>query len=314
MGWVVMVETCYKKGPVFSTPTGGAASMDEATLDRLEYVALAHRRLAWKDLLGQAEGPASAPTCYTLLWRLRLDDIPPDSLRSLESTAQLQRRAYRHLRTRFAPAWQKPLPHANTEEVHPLQEMVGGGFLPQTPRPRIEEIKATQDLIALDLRRLSEPVPDGHVAALQRLLTIWSLTKSDLGYRQGMHEIAFFLWSIRERESQPHRVEPPKETNTDWVDFHTLLDPSEVEADTYFLFSSIMQRLASQFFVERAGSPTLIKAILYRVDRILGCHLFDLQLEWSPILLYVGKAHLAAAGIVLFIFMRWAQYTNPVFR
>jgi len=164
------------------------------------------------------------------------------------------------------------------------------------------DLQATQELIALDLKRLSELPSDTDMSALQRILTIWSLTQSDRGYRQGMHEVAWFLWSIRVRESLVKQMEPLNDT----VNINELLAPEEVEADTFFLFSGIMQRLASQYFIERAGSPTLIKAILYRVDRILGCHLFELQLEWPPILLYVFLSDLAVVGIVSCIFTRCA--------
>ena len=172
----------------------------------------------------------------------------------------------------------------------------------------MDNIKATQELIALDLKPLSELPSDAGVASLQRILTIWSLTQSDYDYRQGMHEVASFLWTLRARESLPTPVDPQKET----LDIHSLLAPEEVEADTFFLFSGIMQRLASQYFIERAGSPSLIKAILYRVDRILESHLFGLELEWSPILLYAFMADLAVVGIVSCISTRYVRSTYSV--
>lgn len=159
-------------------------------------------------------------------------------------------------------------------------------------------MQATQELIALDLQRLAEPLPDEDLTALQRILTVWSLTHSDLGYRQGMHEVASFLWSLRKRESLPIRQASREEEAPGCLNIYEALSPEEVEPDTFFLFSSLMQRLTSHYFIDRAGSPALIKAILYRVDRMLGCHLFELQLEWPPILLCVILSHLAAAGIV----------------
>lgn len=126
---MVEMEVGPKLRPI-STPalTVGHLSMEAAYLNQLEYVLSTHERSSWKERLAQQEGSAHQNTFYTLLWRLRLDDVQSDALQTWPSTALLQRRAYRHLRNKFASERQPPLAPTDDTDMHPLQEMVGGSI------------------------------------------------------------------------------------------------------------------------------------------------------------------------------------------
>lgn len=149
--------------------------------------------------------------------------------------------------------------------------------------------------------------------SLSRILTVWSYANTDIGYRQGMHEIVSRLWSIRSRESLPCTTSVLRAHVLDAAALHTLLDAEAVEADTFFLFSHLMQRIAPYYLTERSNSPALIKAVLHRVDPLLGQHLASLQLDWPPILLYVSiSAHQTDVGIDCYLCMRYDfRPTNP---
>lgn len=157
------------------------------------------------------------------------------------------------------------------------------------------------DQIELDVQRLDETAEPVRRALVQ-LLYVWSCVNADIGYRQGMHEIAAFLWQVRTADGQEvhqaleagdsypptlsrERVRAgfPEVLLFDGV--VRLFDASEVEADTFYLTSSILHRLEPYFSAGRSASPAMLKAILHRVDPVLAQHLAAEQLDWQPILM-----------------------------
>lgn len=166
-----------------------------------------------------------------------------------------------------------------------------------------EQYVALQNMeqIELDVQRLEDDEEPARPALVQ-LLYIWSCVNPDLGYRQGMHEIASFVWQIRQQDGQEALralavagTYPPKEEES-WLrqrfpqtlsneSLALLFAEDDIEADTFYLTSSILHRLRPYFSAERSGSPALLKAILHRVDPQLAQHLLALQMEWQPILM-----------------------------
>ncbi|WFC94632.1 hypothetical protein MBRA1_001265 [Malassezia brasiliensis] len=157
------------------------------------------------------------------------------------------------------------------------------------------------DQIELDVQRLDE-TDEPVRRALVQLLYVWSCVNADIGYRQGMHEIAAFLWQVRTTDG--HEVHQALEAGDTYppalsrervragfpevllFDGVTrLFDVSEVEADTFYLTSSILYRLQPYFTAGRSASPAMLKAILHRVDPVMAQHFAAEQLDWQPILM-----------------------------
>lgn len=233
-------------------------------------VPLEQERAQWtKDLYPEHE--KDPHMFYSIVWRIQLGELRAGETDTWSTASLLQRRAYRHLCTKYAKAWDEVCRLGDRNDAHPLQEV--GKTLWQK-RKDMDDLHA---LIDLDIQRLGVPLSEEDQQCLTRILRVWSFTHVGLGYFQGMHELAALLWRIRASESVP----APENSV-----LHVLLSPGDVEPDTYFLFSALVQRLAPLYDrTQKAGSPTLIKAILHRVDPPLYGHLQSLQLEWTPILL-----------------------------
>mgnify|MGYP002758652683 CR=1 FL=1 len=73
--------------------------------------------------------------------------------------------------------------------------------LTQTLWQRRDEAQELAQLMELDMSRLDPPREAEAHAALTRILTVWAYAHADLGYHQGMHEVAARLWDVRTRES-----------------------------------------------------------------------------------------------------------------
>lgn len=215
---------------------------------------------------------------YSVVWRVFLGDLSADSPSTWASTALVRRRAYRHLCTKYERAWDDAVHCSMPDDAHPLQEV--GKSLWQ----RRNELKDLHSLVNLDIDRLSEPLEQSEQRCLARILHVWAYTHPDPGYRQGMHEIAARLWKVRAMDaSVVHNI---SKSSQKLSLLRVVLTTQDTEADTYFLFSALIQRLLPLYVsTDRAGSPALIKAILHRADPSLGAHLQSLQLEWTPIIL-----------------------------
>lgn len=210
-----------------------------------------------------------------------------------------QRCAYRHLCARAQTQLDTPPAAAH---VDPLQsEAKVGELLTQSAWQKQTLAQQTKEQIELDVQRLEYGDAAMH-ASLVQLLFVWSYIHSDLGYRQGMHEVVAFLWHVRQCDAyewkqaavragaaQPHDSYRRRVTELTQhlahEDLACLFSQHEIEADTFFLASNVLHRLLPYFSGERSGSPALLKAILYRVDPQLACHLLTLRLDWQPVLL-----------------------------
>mgnify|MGYP002743791067 CR=1 FL=1 len=236
----------------------------------MKRVPLEQERVQWTKYL-YPEHANKPHMFYSIVWRIHLGELRAGETDTWSTTTLLQRRAYHHLCTKYAKAWDEVCRLGDHNDVHPLQDV--GKTLWQK-RTDMEDLRA---LIDLDVQRLGVPLNEEDQQCLARILRVWSFTHVNLGYFQGMHELGALLWRIRDSES----ASVPENSV-----LRVLLSPSDVEPDTYFLFSALIQRLTPLYDrTQRAGSPTLIKAILHRVDPPLYGHLQSLQLEWAPILL-----------------------------
>ncbi|WFD43413.1 hypothetical protein MPSI1_002074 [Malassezia psittaci] len=227
---------------------------------------------------------------YSMVWRVYLQDWPIDHPKVWISLAETQRRAYQHLCKRIHGDMKSP-PSESMED--PLQSDSSSAWT------RYREKMRMQDQIQLDVDRLVD-LNETDREALKRLLFVWSCINMETGYRQGMHEIARFLWVLRKsdnlatstNEQHPHEIDSQDlEKDTLFMqsfsrdEIRQLLSTEEVEADTFYLASSLFQRLAPFYTATRATSPALLRAILHRVDCKFSQHLLDLQIDWQPILL-----------------------------
>ena len=236
----------------------------------MQRVPLEKERAAWTKYL-YPDHTHDLSMFYSVVWRIHLGELRVGESDAWSTTTLLQRRAYRHLCTKYTKAWDEIRRFGDQNDIHPLQDTSKTLWEKHTS---MEELHAVIDL---DIQRLSVTLTKEDQQCVARILRVWSFTHVHLGYFQGMHELAALLWRIRASESVPVPMDSV---------LHVLLSPGDIEPDTYFLFSALIQRLAPMYdHTQRAGSPTLIKAILHRVDPSLNSHLQSLQLEWTPILL-----------------------------
>ena len=236
----------------------------------MQRVPLEKERAAWTKYL-YPDHTHDLSMFYSVVWRIHLGELRVGESDAWSTTTLLQRRAYRHLCTKYTKAWDEIRRFGDQNDIHPLQDTSKTLWEKHTG---MEELHAVIDL---DIQRLSVTLTKEDQQCVARILRVWSFTHVHIGYFQGMHELAALLWRIRASESVPVPMDSV---------LHVLLSPGGVEPDTYFLFSALIQRLAPMYdHTQRAGSPTLIKAILHRVDPSLNSHLQSLQLEWTPILL-----------------------------
>lgn len=241
--------------------------------------------------MAQGADAAPTPAFCSLRWRVYWGDLPSHTPSTWSAQAAAQRRAYRHLCATFRKRLEAPVPN---EPLDPLQSGAKNLWQEQ------HAARQNQEQIELDVQRLE--MDDAPRRALAQLLYVWACVHADLGYRQGMHELAAFLWKVRaddaqraQRDARSAGTYPPAvaearagnqlPTSLSQDDVQLLLAPDEVEADTFFLVSSLLHRLRPYFGAERTGTPALLKALLHRVDPALAQHLATLQLDWQPILL-----------------------------
>ena len=151
-----------------------------------------------------------------------------------------------------------------------------------------------RDTIALDLERLhpgDEFYSSGDVqAALLDVLTVWSLEKPSIGYRQGMHELAALIFSQRAADAAGlghpwgSADAPPADPV---VDGAPELSAAYVEHDAYAMFAALMGptradrpsaadettpvRMAAYFEdPPKRGAVSEVQAACDRVFRTLG--------------------------------------------
>lgn len=117
---------------------------------------------------------------------------------------------------------------------------------------RAHDPAATRAQIDMDLARLHVQVDAAACAAVRRILLVWARV-SALGYQQGMHELAAMAWRV-----------------------------CADEADAFALFSALMRRMADWF---GAAAPSLLRALVHRVDPALAAHLAAERMEWPPLVL-----------------------------
>lgn len=110
---------------------------------------------------------------------------------------------------------------------------------------------------------------------MAQVLYVWACLH-ELGYRQGMHELAAWLWDVRATDAARGTADTPG--------LALLLRADAVEADTFFLVSSVLGPLQPFFRGDRLGTPAFLKALLHRVDAPLARHLASLPVEWAPVL------------------------------
>ncbi|PWN29143.1 RabGAP/TBC [Jaminaea rosea] len=124
---------------------------------------------------------------------------------------------------------------------------------------------AALDQILLDLSRLQPDNPaDVDEVALARILFVWAMEHQEGGgYRQGMHEISYALYVVRQRDSGP------------------LQDAQHVEDDAYSLFSHLMEHVAPLFYspTSMAQQTEAVRSSLLRVDPALYAHLKAIEVE-----------------------------------
>lgn len=86
-------------------------------------------------------------------------------------------------------------------------------------------------------------------AIILRVLLVWSLEHSEVGYKQGMSELLAVILALLENE----KVERPREDGDVLSD---LLDANEIEADAYNLLSVVMVRMRQLYQPNRDSSQS----------------------------------------------------------
>lgn len=118
--------------------------------------------------------------------------------------------------------------------------------------------------------------------SLSHLLFVWARRNEDVGYRQGMHELAATLYLVRSNDALPCR-KPANEDRLDADVAGTLLDRFYIEHDTYILFDKLM--IHARAFYEWKGRPPIldrceqVAAQLRLCDPTLYQHLQALQIQ-----------------------------------
>lgn len=102
------------------------------------------------------------------------------------------------------------------------------------------------------------------------ILFVWCKMHSDIGYRQGMHEIlAPLLWVVERDAVDTAGVE---HRGVDHI-LTDILDSRYIEHDTFTLFSLIMQTAKSFYAPAESGSTTKDTPMLDRCSRIFERYL-----------------------------------------
>lgn len=95
--------------------------MDDAALACARYVSIARhsRSETWARTLGN-EATSPHALC-ALVWRARLGDLPLDNVGTWSAAIKMQRRAYRHLRTKCMKKLHETMKASVPDDEHPLQ-------------------------------------------------------------------------------------------------------------------------------------------------------------------------------------------------
>lgn len=130
------------------------------------------------------------------------------------------------------------------------------------------------------------------VAQLSSILFVWSLSKEniDIGYRQGMHEVAGVCWLIV-REDAEEGMQSPSSSS------QILVQAEDVEADSFALFQTIMLQAKRWYEWNYVGSAKLpIQQHCDMVEESLSSNDVDLS------------RHLKRLGVSISIFaIRWIR-------
>ena len=130
------------------------------------------------------------------------------------------------------------------------------------------------------------------VAQLSSILFVWSLSKEnlDVGYRQGMHEVAGVCWLIVKEDAE-ERMQSPSSSS------QIIVQAEDVEADSFALFQTIMIQAKRWYEWKSVGSAKLsIQQHCDMVEESLSSNDVDLS------------RHLKRLGVSISIFaIRWIR-------
>lgn len=115
------------------------------------------------------------------------------------------------------------------------------GGIPAEPT---DDVAAFRQLIANDVVRLS-PVafPDPPIEALSRILLVFALEEPHMGYLQGMHEIAAFVWTAVTMEQDENGSDSPKSI------------ASIVEATCFTLTRTLLTQISASYDTQPTDNP-----------------------------------------------------------
>ncbi|MCO5554295.1 hypothetical protein L7F22_007823 [Adiantum nelumboides] len=133
---------------------------------------------------------------------------------------------------------------------------------------------------------------------LTRVLFVWSAAKenSEVGYRQGMHELAaaIFITRFGERLKRDRGIDD---------DAELVLDEAYVEHDSYSLFAGFMQHAKAWYVWNRPADLTpimercqAIEAILATVDPLLAQHMQVIGMENAALCASLATSPLSPRG------------------
>ncbi|TKY85843.1 hypothetical protein EX895_005384 [Sporisorium graminicola] len=205
-----------------------------------------------------------------LQWKLLLTDHLSTIPSSWEAVLNSEREAYNELRCRLlrAPDGNYP-PEVGFDGTHttidtPASSSSSGSIASHTSRDVVHDLSVNNPLSlddsnpwrtyysTLEIRRIilqdvERTFPDLEVfrhtrvqQSLTNILFLWSLQNEDVGYRQGMHELAAVLWKVRTDGSLPALSYPGRQVAAEAPFEHALAD-AFVEHDVYALFCVLMQ-------------------------------------------------------------------------
>ncbi|KAK0546780.1 hypothetical protein OC844_007225 [Tilletia horrida] len=128
---------------------------------------------------------------------------------------------------------------------------------------------------------------------LTHILFVWSKVNGDIGYRQGMHEIAGAIWLARERASATEAADEGQDILSNFSDSRF------IEHDTYTIFDELMRTHRECFEWRQPPSPPpvpgqdapkpavsamiqrceKVQELIRQVDPSLGAKLDELEIE-----------------------------------
>ncbi|MCO5566212.1 hypothetical protein L7F22_019888 [Adiantum nelumboides] len=137
---------------------------------------------------------------------------------------------------------------------------------------------------------------DKFVSQLSSILFVWSLSDENLnvGYRQGMHEIAGVCWLMVKEDAENGMLQSPSSSSSSK---QPLVQADDVEADSFALFQTIMIQAKRWYEWKSIGSSKLpIQQHCDMVEESLSSNDVDLS------------RHLKRIGVSMSIFaIRWIK-------